>query len=72
MLTLATFNLCNLGTDALPSRLERVATIISRELQGPDVLAVQEIKAAGGSDGQGGIPADKAYRRLIECSSGGQ
>lgn len=66
MLTFATFNVCNLGIDALPSRLERVATVISHELQGPDVLAVQEIKATADND-EGGVPADQAYRQLIEA-----
>jgi predicted extracellular nuclease len=64
MLTLATFNLCNLGADAPPERLAKLGTIIARELEGPDILAVQEIKALALA-GQLVVPADAAYRALI-------
>ena len=40
MLTIATFNLCNLGADAPPDRLARLGAIIARELGGPDIVAV--------------------------------
>ena len=63
MLTLATFNLCNLGADAPPERLARLGAIITHELHGPDILAVQEIKALAVAD-QPVVPADAAYRAL--------
>jgi predicted extracellular nuclease len=64
MLTFATFNLCNLGADAPPERLAKLGTIIACELQGPDILAVQEIKAPALA-GQPVVPADAAYGALI-------
>ena len=66
MLTLATFNLCNLGADAPAERLKRLAAIIVDTLNGPDILAVQEIKALGLDDARA-VPADAAYRALIEA-----
>jgi len=72
MLTLATFNLCNLGADAPAERMVRLAELIVQELQGPDILAVQEIK--GDTTAQDGIvPAVASYRRLGEAiiSAGG-
>jgi predicted extracellular nuclease len=67
MLTVVTFNLCNLGADAPPDRLGRLAAIISRDLEGPDILAVQEIKAVAPAGEQGPVPADAAYQRLIQA-----
>jgi len=64
MLTLATFNLCNLGADVAPERLARLAAIITGELQGPAILALQEIKALA-LEGQPIVPADAAYQALI-------
>lgn len=63
MLTLATFNLCNLGVDASAGRLAKLAAIVAGELRGPDILAVQEIKAPA-VDGQSVVPADAAYAAL--------
>jgi hypothetical protein len=64
MLTLATFNLCNLGADAPPERLAKLGAIITHELHGPDILAVQEIKALAVAD-QAVVPAVAAYQALI-------
>ena len=64
MLTLATFNLCNLGADAAPERLARLAAVITGELQGPAILALQEIKALA-SEGQHIVPAAAAYQALV-------
>jgi predicted extracellular nuclease len=71
MLTLATFNLCNLGVDVPPERLQRLGVAITGALQGPDILVVQEIMAV--ADGQAQVPADETYRRLIAIilSAGG-
>ena len=68
MLTIATFNLCNLGTDVAPERLARLGHIIAHTLAGPDILALQEIKATTGTQAHGGrVPADATYRLLIEA-----
>ncbi len=64
MLTLATFNLCNLGADAAPERLAKLAAIITGALQGPAILALQEIKALA-SEEQRIVPAAAAYQALI-------
>jgi predicted extracellular nuclease len=63
MLTLATFNLCNLGVDTPPGRWQRLAAIIAGQLAGPDILAVQEITATAAAPGQ--VPADATYRTLL-------
>ncbi|MFO1429638.1 MAG: endonuclease/exonuclease/phosphatase family protein [Candidatus Competibacteraceae bacterium] len=64
MLTLATFNLCNLGADTAPDRLASLAAIVTGDLQGPAILALQEIKALA-LEGQSIVPADAAYQALI-------
>jgi predicted extracellular nuclease len=63
MLTLATFNLCNLGVNTPPGRWQRLAAIIVGELAGPDILAVQEITATAAGAGQ--VPADATYQTLF-------
>jgi predicted extracellular nuclease len=70
MLTLATFNLCNLGADAPRERLARLGKIIANELQGPDILAVQEVKALSQSDAEQSVPANAAYQGLIKAITG--
>lgn len=67
MLTVATFNLYNLGSDVASSRLKRLAEIISNELQGPDILGIQEIKAVTLTDTQDQVPATQAFQLLIEA-----
>lgn len=66
MLTLATFNLCNLGADAPPERLQRLATTIAHTLHGPDILAVQEIKALA-PEGAYAVPGTAAYGVLSQA-----
>lgn len=65
MPTIATFNLCNLGVDASPTRLTRLAIIIARDLAGPDILAVQEIKAEDRTLAGGPVSADASYQMLV-------
>lgn len=67
MLAIATFNICNLGTDTPQQRLERIATAIAKELRGPDILAVQEIKGMAHADTRAGVPAEPTYRILIDA-----
>jgi len=73
MLTIATFNLCNLGADAAPARLARLGAIIARNLGGPAILAVQEIMAESPAPAGGPVPADTSYQALIAAvtSAGG-
>lgn len=65
MLTIATFNLCNLGAEASPTRLARLGIIVTRDLGGPDILAVQEITAVDRAFTGGPVPADASYQALI-------
>ncbi|MCP5420274.1 MAG: endonuclease/exonuclease/phosphatase family protein [Gammaproteobacteria bacterium] len=67
MLTLATFNLCNLGIDASDERYSRLAGHITRDLDAPNIIAVQEIKAVVDATERGPVPADAVYRRLIKA-----
>lgn len=64
MLSIATFNLRNLGADAPPARLAKLGTIAARDLGGPDILAVQEIMAETPPAPDGRVPADLAYQAL--------
>ncbi len=66
LLTIATFNLCNLGVDVSTERLKRLATIIKQDLAGPDILALQEVKAYALTDNEV-VPADAVYQRLSEA-----
>ena len=64
MLSIATFNLCNLGADAPPARLAQLGAIIARDLGGPDILAVQEIMTQSPPSPDEWVPADPAYQAL--------
>ncbi len=67
MLTVATFNLCNLGADAPPTRLARLGVMIADALEAPDVLALQEVMAESPLAVTGPVPADLAYQALIRA-----
>jgi len=67
MLTIATFNLRNLGADAPPSRLARLGAIIAGDLGGPDILAVQEIMADHSPAANQPVPAGAAFQALIDA-----
>ncbi|HQA24631.1 MAG TPA: endonuclease/exonuclease/phosphatase family protein [Candidatus Competibacteraceae bacterium] len=73
MLSIATFNLCNLGADASPDRLARLGRIIAHDLGGPAILAAQEIMAQTPTQADGEVPADTAYQALTAaiCAAGG-
>lgn len=66
MLTIATFNLCNLGVDEPAERFARLAVVIARELAGPDILALQEVKALA-PVAKNRVPADAVYARLSQA-----
>ena len=68
MLTIATFNLCNLSADTAPRRLARLGAIVVDELGAPDILAVQEI-AVPSRWAEGPVPADVTYQALIAAIS---
>jgi hypothetical protein len=68
MLTIATFNLCNLSATAPPARLARLGEIVVEALGTPDILAVQEI-AADSPAMTGPVPADATYQSLIVAIS---
>ena len=68
MLTIATFNLCNLSADAAPKRLARLGAIVVDELGAPDIVAMQEI-AAPSRWAEGPVPADETYQALIAAIS---
>ena len=65
MLSIATFNLYNLGANVSPTRLVRLGVIVARDLEGPDILAVQEITAVDRAFTGGPVPADASYQALI-------
>lgn len=67
MIRLATFNLCNFCSTVDLDRLDRMAAVIVRDLSGPDLLAFQEVGAAGPAGENGQAPADAAYRQLIDA-----
>ena len=70
MLSIATFNLCNLSAAARPARLQRLGAQIAAELAGPAILALQEIMQERSGPAGEPVPADAAYRALIEAVTG--
>ncbi len=70
MLSIATFNLRNLGADAPPARLAQLGVIIARDLGSPDILAVQEIMAENPPSPDGPVPADPTYQALSAAVAG--
>ena len=71
MLTIATFNLCNLGASASPSRFKRLGAIIANDLAGPAIVALQEIAAEQRWPLGTRVPADPAYQALIATATDG-
>jgi len=69
MLTIATFNVCNLGADTLSERLARLGAIIATDLGSPDIVALQEIMAEDPVLDSGRTPADATYQALITAIS---
>lgn len=69
MVTIATFNLCNLGASAPLERLARLGAIIIDELGAPDIVALQEVMAESPAATTGPVCADAAYQALIAAMS---
>ncbi|MCB1778110.1 MAG: endonuclease/exonuclease/phosphatase family protein [Candidatus Competibacteraceae bacterium] len=65
MPAIATFNVCNLSVDAPSERLARLGAIIVRDLDSPDIVALQEIMAEGPALANGQVPADATYQAVI-------
>lgn len=66
MLTIATFNLCNLTAHASAARFKRLGAIIAQDLAGPAILAVQEVAAGYSASPGEPVPADATYQTLIK------
>jgi predicted extracellular nuclease len=65
MLTIATFNLCNLGAEAPPHRLARLGAIMAGDLDAPAIIALQEVLAASPASATGPVSGAAAYQALI-------
>lgn len=63
----ATLNLCNLGADAAPWRLEHFGRLIASPLGAPALLALQEVKAEGPPAADGTVPATATWQALIDA-----
>jgi 2',3'-cyclic-nucleotide 2'-phosphodiesterase/3'-nucleotidase/5'-nucleotidase len=63
-LTVATYNVLNLGGDAAPSRFDALAAQIVNQLRSPDILSLQEVQDNNGT-GTGVVSANLVYERLI-------
>jgi endonuclease/exonuclease/phosphatase family metal-dependent hydrolase len=64
-LTVASFNLENLGGNAADSRFDALANRIVNNLKAPDVLSVEEIQDNDGATNSGVVDAEVTYRKLI-------
>ncbi|HXH04026.1 MAG TPA: endonuclease/exonuclease/phosphatase family protein [Candidatus Competibacteraceae bacterium] len=64
-LTIASYNLCNLGVDTPPPRLARLAESIATTLEGPAIVAVQEVTGSEPPDADGTVRADGSFRLLV-------
>mgnify|MGYP006283060727 CR=1 FL=1 len=69
LLTIASYNVCNLGSDAAPSRMQRVGRHIAEDLQGPAIVALQEIKVPSTDDCGGPVAGDRVYAELLAAIS---
>lgn len=67
--TIATFNLCNLDTNAPALRFEQLGVIIARHLASPAIVAVQEIATTPVSAANVPVVADTTYHALIAAIS---
>ncbi|MEB3310094.1 MAG: choice-of-anchor I family protein [Snowella sp.] len=64
-LTVATFNVENLGGNAAQSRFEAIAAAIVTNLKSPDIISLEEIQDNNGATNDGTITADQTYGQLI-------
>lgn len=66
-LTVATWNVWNLGPDDGPERSARVARRIVEDLGSPAVLALQEMQDADGARDSGQVDGEPTFEALIEA-----
>lgn len=66
-LTIATFNVENLAMTSPEEKLGRVARVVSQDLRGPDLLAVQEIQDDSGPADDGVTSGRGTLGRLVEA-----
>ncbi len=64
-LTLATFNVFNLGPQSETSRVENLARMVVDHLRRPDILALQEVQDNSGPEDDGVVSADQSVERII-------
>ncbi len=62
--SIASFNLCNLGLDAPEQRFRGLAEIIVRELDLPDIIAVQEVGSSASAGSAAPVSAAGTYQAL--------
>jgi len=67
LLRIATFNVENLSAESSDDKIAKVAGIVARRLQGPAIVALQEIQDDSGPDDDGTVGADVTLRRLTEA-----
>jgi predicted extracellular nuclease len=64
-LTLATFNVFNLGPRSETSRVDSLGRVVVNHLRSPDILALQEVQDDSGPEDDGVVSADQTLERLI-------
>nr|WP_279326048.1 5'-nucleotidase C-terminal domain-containing protein [Bacillus sp. FJAT-47783] len=64
-LTVATYNVENLSAKSNDTKLENLATSIIKNLNSPDIIALQEVQDNDGPTDSGITNADQTYGRLI-------
>ena len=66
-MTIATFNVENLGGNASDAAFTARANLIVNHLAGPDILVLEEIQDNNGAADDGTTAADVTYSRLISA-----
>ncbi len=64
-LTLASFNVFNLGPQSDMARVEKLGRLVVDRLRSPDILALQEVQDDSGPENDGVVSANRTLERLI-------
>ena len=64
-LTVATFNVENLGGSALQSRFDNIANAIKNNLKSPDIISIEEIQDNNGTTNDGTTDASTTWNKLV-------
>ncbi len=64
-LTVATFNVENLGGNAAQSRFDDIADAIANNLNAPDIISIEEIQDNNGATNDGTTDASTTWNRLV-------